>query len=125
MNLESHSTPKSVLKKKPQNMGVYQIQNRINNKIYVGSSLNLDSIFNKTKIQLESGKHQNKELQKEWTKFGPDNFIFTILERLKPEVYPDNYQEELENLEEFWLEKLEPYGERGYNKNKIKPKDWL
>lgn len=31
----------------------------------------------------------------------------------------NNYYEDLHVLEEMWLEKLQPYGERGYNKPQL------
>jgi hypothetical protein len=42
-----------------------------------------------------------------------------VLEYLKPGDDPDyDVRGDLDVLEELWLEKLEPYGEKGYNKKK-------
>jgi len=59
---------------------------------------------------------------KEWREFGPEMFEFTVLEILdQSKVVSSNPAEDLLVLEELWLEKLKPYGERGYNREK-KPK---
>ena len=42
-----------------------------------------------------------------------------MLDELRPaEGAGGDYKEELAFLEELWLEKLEPYGERGYNEKR-------
>lgn len=100
-------------------MGVYQIRNLASEKMFVGSSLNLPGIFNRTKFQLQMGNHQNKSLQSDWNEFGSDNFAFEILDELQPREGADyDYREDLTLLEDLWLEKLRPYGEQGYNEKK-------
>src|SRR5262245_42156024 len=113
-------TKKELIKEYKQNpppMGVYQIRNLANEKILVGTSQNLSGIFDREKFQLKLGGHPNKKLQADWNEFGSDNFAFEILDELKPTENPGyDYREDLAFLEEIWLEKLQPYGERGYNK---------
>lgn len=99
--------------------GVYQIKNTVNNKILVGSTRNLKTL-NGIKFSLETnGYTPNKELQQEWNEYGKEVFVFEILEKLKKKDDPYfNEKEALLSLEEKWLEKLQPYGERGYNQKK-------
>ena len=60
--------------------------------------------------------HRNKELQKEWNEYGPNKFVFEILEVVQDKDDPNfNLNDELTLLEQIWLEKLQPFGERGYN----------
>jgi hypothetical protein len=94
--------------------GVYQIKNTINNKVFIGSTKNLKTL-NGVKFTLETGTSYNKELQKEWNEYGKNAFIIEELERLKEDQQPSNLKNDLKELEEKWLEKLQPYGERGYN----------
>ncbi len=103
-------------------MGVFQIRNISNGKIFVSSSVNLDKIWNRHKFQLVIGGHKNSELQDEWNRLGADNFVFEIVEEIKESDNPaiDN-KKEVEILEEMILEKLQPYGEKGYNRRKVKP----
>jgi hypothetical protein len=98
-------------------MGVYQIRNVVNDKVLIGASLNLPGIFNRHKCQLKAGNHQNGALQAEWNEFGGESFAFEILDEITPKEGRD-IQEELACLEELWLEKSQPYGDRGYNKRK-------
>src|SRR5262245_31616834 len=98
-------------------MGVYQIRNIVNEKVLIGASLNLPGIFNRHKSQLKAGNHQNGSLQAEWNEFGGESFAFEILDELTPKEGRD-IQEELAFLEELWLEKEQPYGDRGYNVRK-------
>ena len=100
-------------------MGIYQIRNLANDKVFVGVALNLPGILTSNRLQLSSGNHPNKKLQAEWNKFGSESFAFEVLDELKAtEGTGYDYKEDLAFLEELWLEKMEPYGERGYNVKK-------
>ncbi len=98
-------------------MGVYQIRNKINEKIFIGSSNNLDGIINRNKFQLKLGSHPNGILQKDWEEFAEEDFVFEILEELEPREDLD-IPKELEHLEDLWMEKLQPFGSNGYNLKK-------
>jgi len=97
-------------------MGVYQIRNIVNDKVLIGAALDLPGILNRHKFQLKMGNHANAALQVEWNEFGAERFAFEILDEITPKEGRD-YREELAFLEELWLEKLQPYGERGYNRS--------
>ena len=62
------------------NAGVYAIENTINNKVYIGSSVNITQRFNIHINQLDQNKHDNCHLQSAWNKYGEKNFTFTPLE---------------------------------------------
>jgi len=47
-------------------MGVYQIKNKQNNKVLIGSSKNLSAILNRFKTELKMGSCRNIDLQNEW-----------------------------------------------------------
>jgi group I intron endonuclease len=96
--------------------GVFQIKNLANGKVLLGSSLNLEGPLNKHRFMLRINSHTNKELQRDWNEFGEDQFSFEILETIQIKEDPNfNLKDELTLLEEIWLEKLQPFGERGYN----------
>ena len=80
------------------------------------STPNLKTI-NGREIELNNGTHRNKLLQDEWKQYGKDAFVFEVLEILEPpeEGYFDT-KEELKKLEKKWMEKLQPYGDKGYHK---------
>jgi hypothetical protein len=99
--------------------GVFQIRNTKNDKVWVVGTKNLKSMNGK-KLELEMGTHLNKDLQKEWNEFGGNAFELEVLEVLK--VKETGYFDEgdaLKKLEEKWIEHLQPYDERGYNKRKL------
>jgi len=53
------------------------------------------------------------------SEFGTGKFEFEILEEIVQDLAPGhNYASDLEALEDLWLEKLQPYGARGYNEKK-------
>ena len=98
--------------------GIYQVKNIANGKVLLCSSLNLEGTLNRHNFMLKIGSHTNKGLQKDWNELGPEKFIFEILEEVKVVDSPNfNLKDELTLLEEIWLEKLQPFGERGYNLN--------
>lgn len=100
-------------------MGVFRIKNKINGKIYIGSSADLVAVWNSQRFQLEAGLHSCASLQADWKTFGPGNFTYEIVEEIKPE--DDNqtdYSKDIKALEDLILEELQPYGEKGYNKKK-------
>ena len=98
--------------------GVYQVKNLANGKVLLGSSLNLEGPLNRHKFMLKIGSHTNKALQNDWNEFDADKFAFEILEEAQRKDVPGfNLADELTLLEMIWLEKLQPFGERGYNLN--------
>jgi excinuclease UvrABC nuclease subunit len=109
---------KQLYKEIPIEAGIYQIKNTENEKIFIGSTRNFKTL-NGLKFSLEAGTLMNKELQEDWRQFGKDAFSIDILETLKKKDDPYiNEKEALLELENKWLEQLQPYGERGYNKKK-------
>jgi hypothetical protein len=98
--------------------GVFMVKNTVNGKILLGSSLNLEGPLNSHRFMLRNGKHSNEALQRDWLAFGEDSFTFAVLETVAESDNPGfNIEEELMLLEEIWLERLKPFGERGYNKD--------
>lgn len=100
-------------------MGVFQIRNVKNEKVFVGSTPNLDAAFNRHRFQLNAGAHPSKSLQNDWNKLGEENFVFEILEELPHREDPNyDHSSDIETLEDLWFEKLKPFAERGYNEPK-------
>ena len=123
-NMSKTSMPaKRLLKQQYQQshrpMGIFLIRNNVNDRIFLGSSLNLPGIINRHKFQLQLGGHPIKSLQADWNALGSNNISFEIVDELAPRSDPGiNYREELDLLEKLWLDKLQPFGERGYNERK-------
>lgn len=62
---------------------IYQIRNKINNKIYIGSTNNVRKRWNNHRSKLNNNIHENQYLQKAWNKYGEINFQFSIIEEVE------------------------------------------
>ncbi|MDY0101414.1 MAG: GIY-YIG nuclease family protein [Lentimicrobium sp.] len=110
---------KSEYKNMKFRMGVFLIVNKINGKIYIGSSPDLIAAWNSQRFQLEAGLHSCASLQSDWKTFGQENFTYEIVEEIKQsDDTPKDYSKDLKALEELIIEELDPFGENGYNKRK-------
>jgi hypothetical protein len=95
--------------------GVYQIRNLRSGLVLVESTLNLKTI-NGRRMELARGAHRNARLQSDVRELGSDAFVFEILEVLEEKEEGLLYRRDaLKQLETAWLERLQPYGARGYN----------
>lgn len=116
--MKSQKEVKREYKERKKPAGIFQVKNTSNGKVLLGSSLNLEGPLNSHKFMLSTGLHNNKKLQKEWNEYGADKFVFEILEVVKVKDDPNfDLRDELTLLEQIWVEKLQPFGERGYNKD--------
>ena len=61
--------------------GIYKILNIINNKIYIGSAVNIDRRWSEHKSLLTNNKHHSKYLQNSFNKYGTENFLFEVVEK--------------------------------------------
>jgi len=92
---------------------IYKIRNKINNKIYIGSTLKtfLKRIYNH-KNALKNNKHYNKHLQSAWKIYGSESFEFSIIEKV--------IESKLIEREQYWIDYYKSYdGNIGYNICKI------
>lgn len=90
--------------------GIYMILNKINNKVYIGQSINVDNRLDGHLRELRKGKHINVHLQGAFDKYGESNFDFTVLCKAP--------FEQLNTLEEYYILNFESYDEMfGYNHN--------
>jgi hypothetical protein len=104
-------------KQTPRRAGIYQIKNTVNGKVFLGSSTNLHGPLNRDKFMLSTGMHKNEQLQKDWNEYGPGAFSFDILEVVEQKDDPNfSLEDELALLEQIWIEKLQPFSEKGYNR---------
>lgn len=86
---------------------IYEIRNVVNDKVYIGSSKDYEKRWLTHTNELSNGTHANKHLQNAWNNYGEENFKFSVLEEVE---LSEQYIKEQE-----WINKVEPFNERGYN----------
>lgn len=88
-------------------IGIYMIRNLIDNKTYIGQSLNIHERWNQHKKLLYKGIHHSKYLQNAWNKYKEESFEFSVL------VECD--EDKLNEFEQYFLIAFDSYAPYGYN----------
>lgn len=96
-------------------MGVYKITNTANGKIYIDSCPNLKNKWLTLQGQLDMNYFANAALQQDWNEFGAEAFHYEVLEQKEVEKGTDRKWAP-KQMKKTWLEKLQPYDDKGYNK---------
>lgn len=95
------------------NKGIYKIVNKVNGKVYYGSSKNLRQRFIDHRKTLKKGAHHSSHLQKAWKKYGKESFEFIVVELVENENL-------LIQREQQYLDKFQSYKRNiGYNMNAL------
>lgn len=91
--------------------GIYKITNKINQKVYIGKSNNIENRWKYHQTRYLQEKEYNKPLYRAFRKYGINNFSFEILEEIDNNIYDIISNER----EIFWINYFNSYGELGYN----------
>ena len=81
--------------------GIYKITNKLNNKAYIGQSIDIERRFEEHKRDKD-----NCRIHLAIQKYGVDNFVFEIIEKCPPN--------KLDEREKFWIAYYKTFG-HGYN----------
>ena len=101
----------------PPAAGIVKITNTGNGKMFICKALNAKGLLNRLHSQLKWHSHMNAELQADWDTWGEQHFKFEVIDTLAAnEKSEKELATELAELEQLWLEKLQPYGENGYHR---------
>lgn len=93
--------------------GIYKITSITSGKIYIGCASNVRTRINGHLYNLRKDKHNNSYLQRAWTKYGEENFIFEMIEKCDIS--------DLHAREHYWVNELNSLNRStGYN---LKPTD--
>lgn len=91
-------------------IGIYKITNKINNKVYIGQSIDIYKRWERHRIVAfnDSYPQYNCMLYKAFRKYGYDNFSFEIIKECA--------EEELNTLENFYIQMYDSCNrDKGYN----------
>jgi len=92
--------------------GIYKITNKLNKKLYVGSSVNIRKRWKAHRNRLRRNQHPNKHLQSSFNKHGIDVFEFEVLEFIDIPHLIDR--------EQCWMDRYQSYNRKyGYNMSPI------
>ena len=90
--------------------GIYIIRNICNDKIYVGSSKNIEGRWRKHLSDLRRGVHANLHLQSAWEKYKEESFLI--------EIVLECLEEQLLQEEQSLIQETQCYDRKiGYNKS--------
>jgi len=87
--------------------GIYSIQCKVNQKLYIGSAINIGYRWGQHLRSLKRKDHPNRKLQNAWYKYGAEAFVFAVVEIV------DNVNDLLAR-EQYWIDKEEVVT-KGYN----------
>ena len=87
-------------------VGIYKITNLINNKSYIGKSINIEMRFIAHRTKYNWDKEKNKPLYRAFKKYGIENFSFSIVKQCN--------KEDLDKEEIYWIGYYNTY-QNGYN----------
>lgn len=59
--------------------GIYKIRNKVNGKVYIGQSMDIEERWNEHKHMLKTGTHHSYKLQKDYNSYGSLCFEFEVI----------------------------------------------
>lgn len=98
-------------------IGIYKIENKVNGKVYIGQSVNIENRWKQHKAGLRNNHHRNDYLQKSWNKYGEDNFDFVVLCECNENELDDNeinYINQYKSTDDNYGYNLREGGESGF-----------
>ena len=79
-------------------IGIYSITNKLNNKRYIGQSIDIETRIKRHFRELRRGVHHCHHLQRAFDKYGEDNFDFYIIEKCEESQLLDKEQNYINNI---------------------------
>lgn len=65
-----------------QKCSIYEIKNKTTGRVYIGRARTVKERLSSHRYNLRANKHVNKLLQSDWNKYGEDDFVFSIIEKV-------------------------------------------
>lgn len=97
--------------------GIYKIVNIVNNKLYIGSSVNMRKRILDHIRDLRNNKHINRHLQNSYNLYGDNNFYCDVMVSFKDFYMPEKI---LRMVETVYIQYYKSYVEKvGYNFERV------
>ena len=85
--------------------GIYAVHNKVDNKMYSGTSKNLPAVIRRFEFTLQMDSFPYQNLIDDYKKHDKENFEIKILDELELKNETDKeIDDELKSLEELWVE---------------------
>ena len=85
---------------------IYMILNKLNNKCYIGSSVNMDQRIKRHFSELRKNRHYNGKLQCAFNKYEESSFVVSKIDEC--------FESERASVESMWIDKMQA-ASHGYN----------
>ena len=101
-------------------MGVVKITCLENGKVYVAAYPDLADQWTAIRSRLDEGLFSSGALVRDWKAYGPNAFTCEVLEEeAQAGETPERRGQLLRLMTKKWMDKLEPYDEKGYNRRPL------
>lgn len=77
-------------------IGIYKITNLVNNKVYIGQSIDIENRWRQHIQKLNNNRHINKHLQSSWNKYTSKCFSFSVI--------CECTEDKLTEMEQYWID---------------------
>jgi hypothetical protein len=106
MRIEDRKAAIAAYKKRSSIAGIFAVRCAGSGQVWIGQTLNLETVQNRIWFSLRAGGHANADLQKAWSAHGAKDFSFEQLERLKDEELAYVRDKLLREREIYWCAAL-------------------
>jgi len=79
--------------------GIYQIKNKINGHLYLGSSCDMPRRWQQHRNSLNGNRHDNRYLQNAWNKYGEKVFVLDVILEMPQSTLGERFEKEQEYLD--------------------------
>ena len=110
MESEAKRQARAAYKERVVMGGVYAVTNTVTGRRLVEATQSLAASRNRFDFAQTTGLPITPRLREDWDEYGPDSFVFDVLEELKrgETQTPRDFANDLKLLKELWLERGNP-----------------
>ena len=107
MKTEDRKAAIAAYKKRNAAAGIFAVRCQASGQVWVGQTLNLDTMQNRIWFSLRLGSHANADLQRAWSAHGEANFAYEPLQQLDDEELAYVRDKLLKEREVHWRATLD------------------